>query len=57
MKLLLILNENPAGSHVDVRNALKMLVQKGELRSYCIYPFSARLEDGLNSQEIEALGA
>ncbi len=52
MKLLLILNENPAGSHDDVHRALARLIQDGEMDSFYVYPFLARLSDGLTSTDV-----
>ena len=52
MRLLLILNENPAGSHDDVHRALARLAQDGEIQSYYIYPFLARLSEGLSSSAV-----
>lgn len=52
MKLLVLLNENPAGSHDDVHQALARLAQQRELESYYIYPFLARLSSGLGSSSV-----
>jgi len=52
MKLLLMLNENPPGSHDDVHNSLASLKNDGILKSYSIYPFLVRIEDGLNDQKV-----
>ena len=52
MKLFLILNENPPGSHDDVHRALKRLVDEKELQSFHVYPFLARLSDGKNNNEV-----
>ncbi len=54
MKLLLVLNENPAGSHDDVHRALARLVEGGELQSFYVYPYLARLADGLGDNEMLA---
>ena len=52
MKLFLILNENPPGSHDDVHRALNRLVIEKELKSFHVYPFLARLSDGKNNNEV-----
>lgn len=52
MKLLLILNENPQGSHDDVHNSLASLKRDNILESYIVYPYLARLTDGLRNQEV-----
>jgi hypothetical protein len=54
MRLLLVLNESPAGSHVDFHKALDQLVQEGDLESYLLYPFLAHLDSGLNARELES---
>ncbi len=52
MRLLLILNENPAGSHDDVHRAVELLKEKGILERYFIYPFLAKLADGLSKKDV-----
>ena len=52
MKLLLILNENPPGAHDDVHHSLKVLKADGILQSYYVYPFLARMADGLSNTEV-----
>lgn len=52
MKLLLILNENPPGAHSDVHHSLQILKGQGVLEDYHIYPFLARLADGLKDKEV-----
>ncbi len=52
MKLLLVLNENPAGSHDDVHRALARLVEERKLQSFHVYPYLARLADGLGENEV-----
>ncbi|MBA4376703.1 MAG: hypothetical protein C0401_11100 [Anaerolinea sp.] len=54
MRLLIILNENPPGSHIDVHNALSKLKQEGALQSYVIFPWLAYFERGIHSQDIAA---
>ena len=54
MKLLLMLNENPAGSHDDVHRTLARLVEEGELQSFYVYSYLARLADGLGDNEMLA---
>ena len=52
MKLLLILNENPPGSHDDVHHSLEILKADEILESYYVYPFLARLADGSSNTEV-----
>lgn len=52
MRLLLILNENPGGSHDDVHRAIELLKENGILENYLIYPFLAKLADGLSKKEV-----
>jgi hypothetical protein len=48
----LILNENPPGSHSDIHCSLNELKDQGVLKNFHIYPFLARLADGLNDREV-----
>lgn len=52
MKLLLVLNENPPGAHSDVHCSLNELKEQGILKNFHVYPFLARLADGLNDMEV-----
>lgn len=52
MKLLLILNENPLGSHDDVYGSLLALKTDGIIESYFVYPFLTRLADGFSNEEV-----
>lgn len=52
MKLFLVLNENPLGSHDDVYSSLVALKTDGIIESYYIYPFLNRLAVGLSNKEI-----
>lgn len=53
MKLLLILNENQEGSHADMHQTLKELVEDNILSGYKVYPFLARLRGGCSDATIE----
>ena len=53
-RLLLMLNEDVEGSHDDVRCALDELIAAGRLAAYRVYPFPARLAQGLRPREIAA---
>ena len=48
MRLLLMLHENPAGSHDDVHRALGRLQNQGTLEAYSVYPYRARMAAGLS---------
>lgn len=52
MKLLVLLNENPAGAHDDVHRAIKNCNEKGEINDYIIYPFLAKLAEGKKEKEV-----
>jgi len=52
LKLFLILNENPPGSHDDVHRALNRLLIEKELKSFCVYPFLSRLSEGKSNNEV-----
>lgn len=52
MKLFLILNENPPGSHSDIHYSLNILRNESVLKDYYIYPFLARIADGLGEREV-----
>jgi len=53
MRMLVVLNENPVGSHADVRRGLLTLKSRSHLDEYVIYPFSARLSSGTSPAAIE----
>lgn len=52
MKLLVILNESPAGAHTDLHAALSRLKANGVLESYIVYPFLARLNEGETAHNV-----
>ncbi len=52
MKLLVLLNENPAGSHEDVHRAINICNNKGIITSKIIYPFLAKLSDGIKEKQV-----
>jgi glycosyltransferase involved in cell wall biosynthesis len=54
MKLLLVLNENPPGSHSNVHHSLSNLKGKNVITEYNVYPFPARLAQGLTVKEMLA---
>jgi hypothetical protein len=53
MRLLVVLNENPVGSHDNSRRYLATLKSRGTLDDYAICPFLARLSSGASSREVE----
>ena len=52
MRLLLLLNENPAGAHDDVYRAIKNCQTQGLIADNFIYPFLARLAEGKKQKEV-----
>ena len=52
MKLLVLLNENPAGSHEDVYRAIENCKEKGIINSKLIYPFLAKLAEGKKEKQV-----
>lgn len=52
-RLMLVLNEDPAGSHVDIHFALDEMTSSGLLADSCVVPFRALLRQGAS---MEALG-
>lgn len=52
MRLLLNLNENQYGAHANIHHSLEKLKSRGSLSDYIIYPFPARLADGLSSDQV-----
>lgn len=54
MRLLVVLNENPPGSHVDTHSALVHLKRAGQLSEYVVFPWLAHFHQGLQAQEIAA---
>lgn len=52
MKLLVLLNENPAGAHDDVHRALENCYDKGIITDKFIYPFLARLTECKKEKEV-----
>lgn len=52
MRLLVLLNENPAGAHDDVHRALGRLVAAGRLEDFAVIPHAARLADGTDEKSI-----
>jgi hypothetical protein len=49
---MLLLNEDPPGSHVDVHGALKTMVSQGLLADVAVFPFAARMSAGLPADEL-----
>ncbi|MGB8317386.1 MAG: hypothetical protein WCE54_04630, partial [Ignavibacteriaceae bacterium] len=52
MKLLVLLNENPAGAHDDVHRAIDNCYGKGIITDKLIYPFLAILAEGKKEKEV-----
>lgn len=52
MRALIILNENPLGSHPDVYEAFELLVQEGLLSGYDVVPFLHLRADGQTDHAI-----
>lgn len=52
MKLLVLLNENPAGAHDDVHRAIKNCNEQEKITDYIIYPFLAKLAEGRKEKEV-----
>ncbi|MGA9294231.1 MAG: hypothetical protein WBV81_16670, partial [Ignavibacteriaceae bacterium] len=52
MKLLVLLNENPAGAHDDVHRAIKNCNEKGIIADNIVYPFLARLAEGRKEKDV-----
>lgn len=51
-RLLVLLNENPAGAHDDVHNSLRRLVAAGRLDDHVVIPHAARLADGADERSV-----
>ena len=54
MRTLVVLNENPIGSHPDVHEALSVLSAEGVVDAYQVYPFSYHRAQGMPDEEIAA---
>ncbi len=52
MKLLVLLNENPAGAHDDVHRAIKNCKEKGIITDNYIYPFLTKLAEGEKEKDV-----
>jgi spore maturation protein CgeB len=52
MKLLLLLNENKVGGHADIYRAVDNCIQQGIINEKLIYPFLAKLTEGIKEKEV-----
>ena len=52
MKLLILLNENPVGSHEDVYRAIENCYNKGIVNDKLIFPFLAKLTEGKKEKQV-----
>lgn len=53
-RLLVVLNESPEGSHVDIRASLSSLKSAQELEDFHVFPFLSRLEGGTGVALVKA---
>jgi hypothetical protein len=52
LRLVLVLNEDPAGAHVDVHRALARLRSEGGLEEYEVIPYTAMQRAGASAEDI-----
>lgn len=53
MRLLVVLHENPVGSHADLRRALASMESQGSIEEHSIFPFLSRLSSGVSPRAVQ----
>jgi hypothetical protein len=54
VKVLIVLNENPLGSHTDLYEAFELLAAEALIEGFDVYPYLLRRSEGLGDADIAA---